>query len=434
MNVANDGFENLLTGAGTTRDPSSYNDFKRGRSLTLNYEFISSLYAQNWLASAVVNVPSNDMTRNWIEVTDEEEELHKKIKDDIDRLKVPEKINQALKYAGAYGGAIIIMLVDDGKDLAEELNIKSISDKGIQNLIVLDRWRVSVGPLHQDLLSPDYGMPQYYMVSRSGQQIHHSRVLRFDGEIPSILEFEKQGYWGNSSYEKNWQTISNSQMVSQEIASMTKESNIDVFHIEGLNAMVALGKDGATKVIERISVASQQKSIYKAIILDKEDTYEKKSNTFAGLSEIDNNFLLKVAGSSQIPLSKLLGKTDAGLNGNGEGDLKNYYDNLNGRQVVEMTSPIQTVLDIIYWALTKKEKNISWEFESLWQMSQEQKAKIELDKANRDAIYLDRGVVSPETIQNELSSESTYNNISDDIDSATDLFDNKDDLDENQSS
>lgn len=420
--VTNDGFENLLTGMGTSKDPLTHTTFTRNRSLSQNQEFITSLYSQNWLAAAVVNVPVNDMTRNWIDIEIEDEAKEEQLEKALGKLKAKSKINQALKWAGAYGGAIIIMMVNDGRDMSEPLTVSAIRDKGLENLIVLDRWRVTVGPLDTNLLSKNFGYPEHYLVSRSGQKIHYSRVLRFDGEMPSIEEFERNGYWGNSTFEKTWSPISNSQTVSQEIAGMTKESNVDVYKIEGLNEMVALGPEGEAAVTKRLAVAHQLKSYINGIALDKNDDYEKKSNTFSGLGEIDDKFLLKVAGASQIPMSKLLGKTDAGLNGNGEGDLKNYYDNLSGRQEVEMNDPIQTLLDVAYVSEFGRVEQVAFEFNPLWQMTQEQISTIEANNATRDATYIDKGVVSVETVQKELASNGTYGSIEDDIQGQEELF------------
>jgi len=319
------------------------------------------------------------------------------------------------------------MMVDDGRDLKEPLTIEAVRTNGIKNLIVLDRWRVTVTVPNQNLLDKNFGKPDYYLVSRNGQEIHHSRVLRFDGEIKSIEEFERQGYWGNSAYEKAWQPISNSQSVSLEIAAMTKESNVDVYKIQGLNEMVAMGPEGEAAVTKRLTVAHQLKSYINGIALDKEDDYEKKSNSFSGLAEIDDKFLLKVAGASQIPLSKLLGKTDAGLNGNGEGDLKNYYDNISGRQEVEMTDPLQIILDVIYVSLYGRPKTINFEYNPLWQMTQTEQSTIDMNKATRDQIYLEQGVVSIETVQKELSSDQTYGAIDEDLADQDDLFSDNDD-------
>jgi len=421
FNKSNDGFENLLTGLGGSKDAQTYMNFKRGTLLSQNLEFVSSLYSQNWLASAVVNVPVNDMTRNWIDILDEskEEEVLEK---EMDRLKVQSKFNQALKWASAYGGAIIIMMVDDGRDMSEELVPAAIRNNGIKNLIVLDRWRITSGPIDTNLLSPNFGLPDHYLVSRNGQQIHHSRVLRFDGEITSIDEFERNGYWGYSIYEKTWQPIANSQGLSLEIAGMTKESNIDVYGIEGLNEMVAMGPDGEAAVTKRLTVAHQLKSYINGIALDSKDTYEKKSNTFSGLAELDDKFLLKVSGASRIPPSKLLGKQEAGLGDTGQSSLTNYYDDLSGRQENEVRDPLQRLLNVISAAKTGKPGNVDFEFAPLWQMSQEQEANISRTNADRDAVYLDRGVITVQTVQKQLSSDDVYSSIDDDINETDDLF------------
>jgi len=417
-----DGFENLLTGMGTNKDPLSYTTFRRSKTISQNLEFVTALYSQNWLAGAVVDVPVNDMTRNWITILDEEVTVEESMEKELDRLQAKQKINVALKWASAYGGSIIIMMVNDGRDMEQPLTLPAIRNKGIKNLIVLDRWRVTVGALDTNLLSDNFGKPDHYLISRSGQKIHHSRILRFDGEIPSIEEFERNGYWGNSTYEKTWSPIANSQTVSQEIAGMTKESNIDVYKINGLNEMIAMGPEGEAAAVKRLSIAHQMKSYLNGIALDKEDEYDKKSNTFSGLAEIDDKFLMKVSGASQIPMSKLLGKSDAGLNGNGEGDLKNYYDNLSGRQEVEMKDQIQDLLNIIHVSEQGRVKQVNYEFNPLWQMTQEQQSTIDLNNANRDAVYIDRGVVSVEVAQKELQSNGTYGAMEEDIKGQEEVF------------
>lgn len=421
--IVHDGFENLLTGLGGSKDPLSYTNFKRGTLLSQNLEFISALYSQNWLAEAVVDVPANDMTRNWIEIKGVEEKQEEIIEEELLRLKAKQKINTALKWAGAYGGSIIIMMVDDGRDMAQPLTSSAIRNNGIKNLIVLDRWRVTSGPINTNLLSNNFGLPDHYLVSRQGQTIHHSRVLRFDGEVKSIEDFERNGYWGYSTFETTWSPIANSQTVSQEIAGMTKESNIDVYKIEGFNEMIALGPEGVEAAVKRLSVAHQMKSYLNGIALDKNDDYEKKSNSFSGLAEIDDKFLLKVSGASQIPLSKLLGKSDSGLNGNGEGDLKNYYDNISGRQEVEMTDQLQKLLNIIYISKFAKKEEVDFEYCPLWQMTQKEQAEIENIRADRDGKYLDHGVVSVETVQKQLSSDGTYDSMDDDLNESSELFD-----------
>jgi len=83
--ITKDGFENLLTGMGTNKDPLTHTTFTRGRTLSQNQEFITSLYSQNWLAQAVVDVPVNDMTRNWIDIEVDDEEKEELIEKELDR-------------------------------------------------------------------------------------------------------------------------------------------------------------------------------------------------------------------------------------------------------------------------------------------------------------------------------------------------------------
>jgi hypothetical protein len=92
-----------------------------------------------------------------------------------------------------------------------------------------------------------------------------------------------------------------------------------------------------------------------------------------------------------------------------------------------MTDPIQTILNVIYVSLYGRPKTVNFEYNPLWQMTQSEQATIDLNKADRDAVYLDRGVVSVETVQKQLSSDQTYGAIDDDISDQDEVFSDVDD-------
>ncbi|MCW3641578.1 DUF1073 domain-containing protein, partial [Burkholderia cenocepacia] len=91
------------------------------------------------------------------------------------------------KWAQLYGGAIAVMLID-GQDMSQPLRRETIGKGQFKGLLVLDRWMVAppVGEVVTEF-GPDLGMPKYYDVLPTAiglpqGRIHHSRVLRMDGE------------------------------------------------------------------------------------------------------------------------------------------------------------------------------------------------------------------------------------------------------------
>lgn len=150
------------------------------------------------------------------------------------------------------------------------------------------------------------------------------------------------------------------------------------------------------------------------LLLDTEEDYQSKTNTFAGLPDLIDRFALFLSAASDIPATRLLGSSASGLNATGEGDLKNYYDNVRSGQNVEYRPRLDYFDQIMIRSLgLNPDDDYSYEFNSLFQMTPQQEADIELKNAQRDQIYIDREVIKPSTAAKDLKQEGTYSNLTD---------------------
>ena len=102
----------------------------------------------------------------------------------------------------------------------------------------------------------------------------------------------------------------------------------------------------------------------------------------AGVPEVMAAYLQIAAGAADIPAGRFLGLPHRGLNVTGDADFRNYYDHLAGLQTTVLT-PAMSVLDevIIRSALGTRPPEIYYEWNSLWQLSDGDKADIALKKA-----------------------------------------------------
>jgi len=287
------------------------------------------------------------------------------------------------------------------------LIIENIKPDSLKNFIVLDRYNIYPDIIDRNILSDNFGQPEFYTVSRSGQLIHHSRLFKMNGDMSTLMELEQNNYWGNSIFTDLFGPISDSQIVSQSISNLIYESNVDVYRINGLNALVAEGRDNL--VVKRLKIAHEMKSIINGLALDKEDEYEKKTNTFTTLPEIDDRFIQKVSGASNIPVTKLLGISPAGHNATGESDMRNYYDNVQSIQENELRPVVDWMDSIIASSLGVEP--FEYEFRPLQQMSESEQADVDLKNAQRDQIYLDQDVINSHDAMAQLSENGTYVSI-----------------------
>jgi len=404
---SSDGFTNINKSLGTQKDPRTNTFYLRNPRITQIEA--NNIYTTNWLASNIIDIPADESIKNWRELNIENPKKLEEFEQFEKKLDVKGSFAQARKWANIFGGAVIIIIVNDGKELSEKLDIKTLQKDSLKRLIILDRWRIVANNVNADLLSDDFGEPETYTHNESGQEIHHTRILKFNGDSTTLTELEQNNYWGLSQFDRLMSPIQDSMTSSDLISGLLYESNVDIYKIKGLNEAVANGEDEI--VVKRIKLANELKSTINAVALDSEDNFEKKFATFTGLAEIDDKYLQKVAGASKIPVTKLLGTSPKGLNATGEGDLLNYYDDVSAMQE-RVYSPKLNYLDtIMSKSLWGTEEIITFEFKPLFQLSEKEQADLELTRANRDNIYLSNGVIDDDIVLNELNSNKTYGNL-----------------------
>jgi len=415
--LARDGLENVISGLGTSRDKRSYGTYTLPTSL--DRMTLEAMYRTSWLSGRIVDAVADDMTREWITINADEADGDARrtaIADAEKRLGVRDKIAEALKWSRLYGGAVVVLGLRDGiasaQAMQQPLEIESIRRGDLRFLAVLDRWRVAASPeLITDLNDPDFGKPREYLIAESGVRVHNSRVLRFNGVKLPYFAWVANARWDDSVLQRVFEKVRDADTVSGGIASMVFEANVDVVRFGGLAELLAQ-QDGEAKVRRRLTTALLSKSFTQALVLDAEDGYEKKGNNFAGLSQIMQQIIIEVCGAADIPMTRLYGQSAKGLNATGDNDVRNYYDMIRAKQQAEL----RPQLERLYHVMAMSEfgavpANFDFEFNSLWQVSDADRAAVELQRAQRDQIYVNLGAVPEHVVTAELLENDTYSNL-----------------------
>lgn len=425
-----DGLENLVANLGTEQDKRTHSRFTNRKQLSLkgNEQELSDMYRTDWLCGKVVDIIPDDMTREWREFTgDIDPDIVKELVDEEDRLQLTYHFNQAHKWGRLYGGGLIVLSVDDGQTPDKPLDISRIKKGGLRHIKSIDRHRVStaeVVPI-SDPMSAYFGMPEYYRFSDTSVKIHHSRVLRFDGVPLPFNELKRNDYWSDSILSRLYEAIINFNTVADGSASMVFETNVDIMQIKGLMNYLQTA-EGENLIRKRFTLANMLKSFNNTMLLDSEEQYQNKTNTFAGLPDLLDRFALFLSGASDIPATRLLGSSASGLNATGEGDLKNYYDTVRSAQK-KIYKPLLDYFDkIMVKSLgLPDDMDLDYEFKSLFQMTPKEQADLEYVKAQRDQIYLNAAVITEEIAAKELKQDGTYTNIDEDYIEELEEFENE---------
>lgn len=434
-----DGLENIIANLGTDKDKRSQSRFVNKKMLSIDgsQEELNAMYRTDWLGGKVVDIIPNDMTREWRDFTgDIKPETVKLLEGEENRLALSEAFNEAHKWARLYGTAFIIMNVDDGQLPDKPLKFEAIKKGGLKHIKVIDRHRLSNAEVvpTADPLNINFGMPEWYRFNETSVKIHHTRVIRFDGVKLPFDDFRKNNYYSDSVLARLYDALTNLSTVTDSAASMVYESNVDVMKVKGLMQYLQTA-DGEKNLRKRFALAGMLKSFNNMMLLDSEEDWESKTNAFAGLPDLIDRYAQIITAASDVPATRLLGSSASGLNATGEGDLKNYYDKIRADQNKEYKPRLDVFDQIMAKSLgLGDDTDLTYEWNSLFQMTPVEQAALELSNAQRDQIYINNGVVTEEIVAKELQQEGVYTNITEEyIKELEDLegFDNDDDTDTN---
>ena len=288
----------------------------------------AAAYRSSWLARAAVDMPVSDAFadgRSWQGLSEEITALEAEER----RLGFRRKLMEAVSRGRLYGGGALF--VDDEGEPAEELNPETIRQGGIRAITVLDRSELSEGDMDSDIRSPGYGRPAFWTVTSAGDglKVHPSRLTFFTGaQTLETASVGQGGVWTDSVLACRLETIRDAEAIFANIATLTNEANVDVIRIPGLTERMG-DLAGETAVRNRLSLVRMGKSLFRMLVQDAEEQYERKAVSFGALPELLDKAYQLASGAVGIPATRLLGRAPAGLNSTGDGDERVYFDRLD---------------------------------------------------------------------------------------------------------
>jgi phage-related protein (TIGR01555 family) len=231
-------------------------------------------------------------------------------------------------------------------------------------------------------------------------RIHHSRLIRFDGErLPDRL-YVRNGYWHDSIFTKLYDSIRNYTTAQGSLASVIQETNQAVYKIEGLHEAVSQDEDEL--IIKRMEIINNLRSSMRAIVLDKEDEFMFMQTALTGVSDLMGDLSARLVAASDIPHTRLLGESPgASLGQNGRSELIDYYDMVASHQKIHIKGPINRLKDLIFAQKSspyKAPEGLVFSFNPLFQQDQEAMIRTRQIQATIDKMYMDQGVYYPDEV------------------------------------
>lgn len=354
--TAMDAFSNPIYRLGYgTFDPMQATEYPLTR-LTQNYQLLTSLYRDNWIVQNVVATIPDDMIRKWYTFASG---IAPEYVASLTRLEqrtgLRDKLLKGMYWGRLYGGAVGVILIKGHDDLSQPLDLDMVMPGSFLGLHILDRWS-GVWPeaeLVTDPEDPDFGLPEYYTIrddmnDKTMARVHHSRVIRFIGRELPYLEKIAELYWGESELEAVYSEVVRRDNVAANIAALTFRANVSYMELDGLEQLLG----SANSTIQRrfwdvLQAQSIMESNFGMRVVDKGTAIHNTQYTFAGLSDVYDRVMMDVAGAARTPVTKLFGRSPAGMNATGESDMQNYYDYIDGQRETVLRPILERLLPVM---------------------------------------------------------------------------------------
>jgi phage-related protein (TIGR01555 family) len=401
-----DGLVNALTGMGTRRDKSQYTNSTP--IVFLTQEELENLYSE-WIPKRIVDIVAEQSTRKGFKVLFGGEgaaaEEVTGIEQVVEDLYILENLGLASKNARLFGGAVILLYIDDGRSADQPVDYRNI--RSVEGMEVLDRWQIA--PVISEDSLYDYSKATHYQIIsgdliRQPQltYIHKDRILRFDGEwLPYRIRQRNYG-WGMSTLQSAYDSFRFYSTGISSAATLLTEFDIFVHKLRGLSSMLAAGKE--KDVRDRLVLNDMSKSIYRGYAIDAEkEELEFISRNFGGVGEILEKLRIDIIGASQIPHTILFGESPGGLGSTGRSEERDFAKHLGDYQASHYKRPLQHLMKMIMLSKdgpTEGRLPESWriKFNDLFELNEREKADVRARVAAVDGRYIQLGVLHPQEV------------------------------------
>ena len=335
-------------------------------------------------------------------------------------------LSEVIKLQRLYGGAGMVLLIDDGLDPSEPVDPNRI--RAIRGFVPLSRHEL----IPEDFSITDYSKPEFYRITTSQRvssdqqgsyvnvKIHSTRVARFDGlYLPWNVRVRNTG-WGESVLQLIWESFKRYETAMSGLENMTTDSDLFVHKIPGLFQRIAAGNESDLR--KRLEANNLSRSVYGGMVVDTEEDLSFLNRALANIASATEPFIKDLQAATGWPASILMGDSPGGLGKEGRFEERVWASLVEQWQEVYCRTPITEMFTYI---LLSKEgptrgrppQNWSVDFPSVFTETDSERADLMVKMAQMDSAYINLGVLNPIEVREarfggtEYSIDTTLNEV-----------------------
>jgi len=422
-NFRNDGaLVNVLSGMGlTTKDKTVATSV--GSKSILSEGELEALYVHG-IPRRYVDAISDEILRHRTTIKlggDEQKNANDLIADFEEYLKATQfhhAFAEVVKLQRLYGGAGLVLLIDDGLPPEEPVDPARI--RAVRGYVPLSRWEL----IPEDFSITDYTKPSHYRITtaqrltpeQQGQyvnvRIHSSRVARFDGlYLPWNVRVRNTG-WGLPVLQLVWEAYKRYETAMSGLESMTTDSDLFVHKIPGLFNRIASGNESDLR--KRLEANNLSRSVYGGMVVDTEEELSFLNRALSNIASATDPFVKDLQAATGWPASILMGDSPGGLGKEGRFEERVWATLVEQWQELYCRTAVTEVFTYILASRegpTRGRPPQKWsvEFPSVFTETASEKADLRAKMASVDSQYVNMGVLNPIEIREARFGGTEYN-------------------------
>lgn len=424
-----DGYMNVVNRIGTSKDSSEAYEF--APEIQVPDIDLAAHYEGNGLFAKIIDAPAEKAATRDFDLGISDKNAESLVTDALEDLEWAATASQAVKWSRLFGGAIAVMLIDDGGRLEDPVNWDAI--RGIDELVLFER--AVVEPDYYSMYNygkrygldrsrTRYGKPEFFRVnSQYGSfTVHENRCLVFrNGNLPEITTQAEYRYWGLPEYLRIKRVLRET-VTNHSIGTKMMEKSVQgIYKMKDLTEKLAF-EGGEDAVYKRMEVIDMVRGFLNSIIIDMDgEDYSFQTFQVSGYRDVIDASCNILSAVTNIPQTILFGSSPAGMDSTGTSDLENWYNYLGQISDLQIKPNLQRLLDILFrgWLNTGKltdEPMYKLAFKPFWNLSESEQADLDLKKvqiqqarAQVAQMYVEMQVLDPQEIRKGLAESEEFN-------------------------
>lgn len=369
----------------------------------LSHDEITNLYGDSRIVQNIIDIPAEDMTRNWFTLKMKDEQLARNIMSKLADLKAKKAFKEMFTYDRLRGDGFISLGVTQASkfELSEELKTDKLYS--VDYLHAFSSLKVNEFLINEDVFDIKYGQLEQLRINRASSHgvqtqttessVHvsrflHSQTRRFEGEAQ-----------GRSLLEPLYDILTVFDTSVWSVGQILHDFTFKVYKSKDIENLSSQDKQQLSMIMDFMFRTEAL-----AMIAADEDL-TKQGTSVSGIKDLLDFVWDLLSGAARMPKTVIKGQESGTITG-AQYDVMNYYSRIVADQENEMKPHLEKLIRMLMMA--EKElggridpESLEWEiqFNPLWNVDAKTDAEIRKIVAETDQIYLLNGIITTDEVR-----------------------------------